>query len=127
MKHFIHHRPDKQGYFLVDPLPQELSDMEIQLYRTDACLFASFSVRRHALKVMNIFKFEGPVDNEMCEFLIMATSSGLALAIMFSKVPAFGTEDAIIFNAAEFEFLGVSGVAHVEFLKHHVLKLSVFS
>jgi hypothetical protein len=127
MKHLIHHRPDKQGYFLIYPLPQKLSDMEIQLYRTDTCFFASFSVRRHALKVMNIFKFEGTVDNEMCEFLVMTTSCGLALAIMLSKVPAFGTEDAIIFNAAEFEFLGVSGVAHVEFLKHHVFKLSVFS
>jgi hypothetical protein len=75
---------------------------------------------------MNIFKFKGTVDNEMGEFLVMATSCGLALAIMFSKVPAFGTEDAIILNAAEFEFLGVSGIAHVEFLKHHVFKLSVF-
>ncbi len=121
MKHFIHHRPDKQGYFLVDPFPHELSDLKVQLNRLYAGLFASFGIRRHALEVINIFKLKRTVDNQVGKLLIMPTSCGLTLAIVLSEVPALGTEDAVVLDAAELEFLGVSRVAHVEFLKHHFL------
>lgn len=63
----------------------------------------------------------------MGELLVVATSAGLALAIVLHLEPTFRTKHAIVFYATVFEVFLMSGIAHVELLKHHFLLLRLIN